>query len=407
MKENVLRKNWIDAAKAVAMFIVVLNHSELRIPGVNFWGGMFFVPAFFLLSGYTYHPDNGTYIDYVKKKAKRLIIPYLVANLFLFLFFLIKRVLTHNLPSDFVVRSLLGILYGRNQIFISSDYHSNLMINLNAPTWFLPALFVALIMLEGFYRLCKGNEKKVVLIVVVYALFATGYHYFVPVLLPWCLDIMPFFLLMMLVGNLLKKIDFFNENSEKILANTYQDELFQEEISQKKSQVKLSQDKSFQTKLSQGRATEHMSKISPEIRRVVIVLLFIICIVSGLFNGSYNLSLSDTGKSVTLMCTAAISSSILLMLIMNLLDKKAEKICSILAKFGKHTLTILCYHYFILVMVMMVLGFLDNYLMNWIMQYPDWVLQMLFAVEKLVAIVVSIAACVMIDGIKRNIFRNK
>ncbi|MGN0247357.1 MAG: acyltransferase family protein [Lachnospiraceae bacterium] len=380
MKENVLRKNWIDAAKAVAMFIVVLNHSELRIPGVNFWGGMFFVPAFFLLSGYTYHPDNGTYIDYVKKKAKRLLIPYLVANLFLFLFFFIKMILTHNISSDFVVRSLLGILYGRNQIFVSSDYHSNLMINLNAPTWFLPALFVALIMLEGFYRLCKGNEKKVVLIVVVYALFATGYHYFVPVLLPWCLDIMPFFLLMMLAGNLLKKIDFFHEDDEKLI-------------------LKISS----QDELSQGRATEHMSKISPEIRRVVIVLLFIICIVSGLFNGSYNLSLSDTGKSVTLMCTAAISSSILLMVIMNLLDKKAEKICSILAKLGKHTLTILCYHYFILVMVMMVLGFLDNYLMNWIMQYPDWVLQMIFAVEKLVAIVVSIAACVMIDGIKRKI----
>lgn len=384
MKENVLRKNWIDAAKAVAMFIVVLNHSELRIPGVNFWGGMFFVPAFFLLSGYTYHPGNGSYKEYVKKKAKRLLIPYLTANLFLFLFFFIKMILTHNLTSDFVVRSLLGILYGRNQIFMSSDYHSNLMINLNAPIWFLPALFVALIMLEGFYRLCKGNEKKVVLIVVVYALFATGYHYFVPVLLPWCLDIMPFFLLMMLAGNLLKKIDFFNEDDEKLILEI-----------------------SSQDELSQGRATEHMSKISPEIRRVVIVLLFIICIVSGLFNGSYNLSLSDTGKSVTLMCTAAISSSILLMVIMNLLDKKAEKTCSILAKLGKHTLTILCYHYFILVMVMMVLGFLDNYLMNWIMQYPDWVLQMIFAVEKLVAIVVSIAACVMIDGIKRNISRNK
>ena len=366
MKENVLRKNWIDAAKAIAMFIVVLNHSELRIPGVNFWGGMFFVPAFFLLSGYTYHPDNGSYKEYVKKKAKRLLIPYLTANLFLFLFFFIKMILTHNLTSDFVVRSLLGILYGRNQIFMSLDYHSNLMINLNAPTWFLPALFVALILLEGFYRLCKGNDKKVVLIVAVYALFATGYHYFVPVLLPWGLDIMPFFLLMMLAGNLLKKIDFFNENDEKLIL-----------------------------------------EISPKIRYVIIVLLFIICIVSGLINGSYNLSLSDTGKSVTLMCMVAISSSVLLMVSMNLLDKKVEKICSVFAKIGKHTLTILCYHYFIMVMAMMVLGFLDNYLMNWILQYPDWVLQMLFAVEKLVAIVVSVGVCVMMDGIKRNISRNK
>lgn len=363
-----LRRNWIDAAKAVAMFIVVLNHSELRIPGVNFWGGMFFVPAFFLLSGYTYHPDSGSYLEYVKKKAKRLLIPYLTANLFLFLFFLIKQMLTHDLASDFVLKSLLGILYGRNQILVNADYHSNLMINLNAPTWFLPALFVALIMLEGFYRLCKGNEKKVVLIVVIYALLATGYHYFVPVLLPWCLDIMPYFLLMMLSGNLLKKMDFFGDDQEII----------------------------------QKKETGEGFVIQPIAKRAIIVFLFVVCIVSGLLNGSCNLSLSDAGKSITLMCMAAISSSVLLMVIMNLLEKKAKKLCACLAGLGKHTLTILCYHYFILVMTMIVLGFLDNFLMPWLTQQDDRILQMFFATEKLVAIVVSITACVIMDLVKER-----
>ena len=180
----------------------------------------------------------------------------------------------------------------------------------------------------------------------------------------------------MLAGNLLKKIDFFNENTEKLI-------------------------------LDKSKMTERMSNMSSETKRVTFAFLFVICIVLGLLNGSYNLSLSNTGKSVTLMCLVAISSSVILMVIMNLLDKKLEKLCSILAKLGKHTLTILCYHYFIMVMVMMVLSSLDNYLMSWIMQYPDWVLQVLFATEKLIAIVVSIAACVMIDVIKRNIPRNK
>lgn len=40
------RENWIDAAKGIAILIVVLNHSGLVISGVNFWGGMFYVPAF-------------------------------------------------------------------------------------------------------------------------------------------------------------------------------------------------------------------------------------------------------------------------------------------------------------------------------------------------------------------------
>ena len=72
------RENWIDAAKGIAILIVVLNHSGLVISGVNFWGGMFYVPAFFLLAGYTYAPKEESYKSFVKRKAKRLLVPYFV-----------------------------------------------------------------------------------------------------------------------------------------------------------------------------------------------------------------------------------------------------------------------------------------------------------------------------------------
>ena len=334
MEERKLRKNWIDAAKAVAILIVVLNHSGLIIPGVNFWGGMFFVPAFFLLSGYTYHPGTGSYLSYVGKKAKRLLVPYIVTNGLLFLFFLLKRTLEGSAGRDYIVRSILGILYGRNQIYRNSDGQDALMINLNAPTWFLPALFVALIMLEGLFRLCRQNEKKILLVVCIYALAAVVFHYASPVLLPWCLDMMPYYLLMMLVGYWLKKTGFM----EKMRFPWFE-------------------------------------------------LSLVVLLASGLLNGSVNLSISDTGKSITLMCLSAVSASILLMMLTKWVDEHFGSLSGLFAGLGKHTLTILCWHYFFLAMILSVIG--DGAPVLW----------------KLLAIFASVGICLLIDrGVKRTGF---
>ena len=334
MEEKKLRKNWIDAAKAVAILIVVLNHSGLIIPGVNFWGGMFFVPAFFLLSGYTYHPGTGSYLSYVGKKAKRLLVPYIVTNGLLFLFFLLKRTLEGSAGRDYIVRSILGILYGRNQIYRNSDGQDALMINLNAPTWFLPALFVALIMLEGLFRLCRQNEKKILLVVCIYALAAVVFHYASPVLLPWCLDMMPYYLLMMLVGYWLKKTGFM----EKMRFPWFE-------------------------------------------------LSLVVLLASGLLNGSVNLSISDTGKSITLMCLSAVSASILLMMLTKWVDEHFGSLSGPFAGLGKHTLTILCWHYFFLAMILSVIG--DGAPVLW----------------KLLAIFASVGICLLIDrGVKRTGF---
>lgn len=300
------RKNWIDAAKAAAIFVVVLNHSGLIIPGVNFWGGMFFVPAFFVLSGYTYHTGGDSFFGFIKRKAKRILLPYLVANLLLFLFYFILRIWKKTaweiLWKQFVLTSLAGILYGRSCLFPENGDPHELMINLNAPMWFLPALFLALVITEGLFRIFREDEKKILAVILVYTLLGTGYHYICPLLLPWCLDMMPFFLLMMYAGYWLKK------------TNTVE---------------------SFDT-------------IPLQKRILAVTVLLLVLVTSGLINGSVNLSLSNTGKSVTLMLLSAVSSSVLLMLFMHRAEKSCEKLTELLAGIGRHTLTILCCHYFIL-----------------------------------------------------------
>ena len=39
------RAGWIDIAKVLGLVIVLMNHAELSAGGVNYFGGMFYVPA--------------------------------------------------------------------------------------------------------------------------------------------------------------------------------------------------------------------------------------------------------------------------------------------------------------------------------------------------------------------------
>ena len=75
------RMGWVDIAKIFGLIIVLMNHADLVIGPVNFLGGMFYVPIFFVLAGYTYkYRPEVPFAQVTKKKAKRLLIPYAAYN---------------------------------------------------------------------------------------------------------------------------------------------------------------------------------------------------------------------------------------------------------------------------------------------------------------------------------------
>lgn len=309
--EKSQRKNWIDAAKVIAILIVVLNHSGLVIFGVNFWGGMFYVPAFFLLSGYTYAPKKESMAVFVKRKAKRLLIPYFTANILLFLFFFLKDILAGTFSKGRTLLSLLGIVYARTQLFRTDAGmiafkapvpNRNLMLNLNAPTWFLPALFLVLVSGNALIRFWKGNEKKVNLFVAVFAFLMILHHYLSPFLLPWCLDILPFLLAFFFLGYTLKVYRCFERLEEKPFWE----------------------------------------------RTGIVAGVLGIVIVMGLLNGSFNLSVSFFGKSMAACMLTASGATFLLLYILRLLEKKIPEATAMTGKLSKYTLTIMCYHYFVM-----------------------------------------------------------
>ena len=102
---------WLDMAKAAGILVVLLVHTGKSFGPVSFFGGMFYMPVFFVLAGMTFRwkPEE-RFLDFAKKKAKRLLVPYFGYNLFLFLFFFVKNDLLTGQVGKGSLFPLLGIL---------------------------------------------------------------------------------------------------------------------------------------------------------------------------------------------------------------------------------------------------------------------------------------------------------
>ncbi len=303
------REGWLDAVKTIAIFIVLLNHAQVGIPGVNFWGGMFYVPVFFVLAGFTYRTKEISYREFIKEKAKRLLLPYLAANLFYLLFFACKEWVVDGGFHTVGMQSVIGILYARNQLYLSArtmPEKNVFFLHLqNAPTWFLPALFVSLAVFDGLMRLFKEDLKRTGLVISIGLFLQFFYHYISPVLLPWSIDAIPFFAALLEVGYSIKKTDILHR------------------VCEDKKELLLS---------------------------LAMTAAFI---PSAMWNGSANLSIGEYGKSMIVALYNAIMASYLIMLLCFSLEHKGKR--TLLPQFlispGPYTLTILCYHLFLFLLL--------------------------------------------------------
>lgn len=95
------RIEWLDRIKGLAIVLVVLGHAlttsirsnSLMANNIYNWVYYFHMPLFMTLSGISYqlvnnHYRNESIISFIKKKAKRLILPYIVYVSLVYLVFL-------------------------------------------------------------------------------------------------------------------------------------------------------------------------------------------------------------------------------------------------------------------------------------------------------------------------------
>lgn len=290
------REIWLDIAKCFGITLVVLNHLDLKIPIITFFGGMFYMPLFFVASGYTYRNKGEGLIKYALGKAKRLLIPYAIGNLFLFAFFTWRT-------GEFSKPAFLGMFYSRSMLMAAeSTWNMALMPYLNAPTWFLSCIFLCLCL---YYALdCKFQDEKKRRIAVACCMgIGIVLKYVSPALLPWSLENVFYFLGLLEVGRFLK-----DKGLEWIRKNEW---------------------------------------IYANFLMIFVVLSYI--------NGSVNVSISQYGRSMVLYFFVGALGSILCMKAAEMVEKHLTFMVRPLAFVGRHTLAILCWHLFVIEMIRTIL----------------------------------------------------
>lgn len=196
-----IRIGWIDIARGIGILLVVYGHAlsagELRAVIYSFH-----MPLFFLLSGlvFRYKLDE-SFVEFVKKNAKNILLPY---AFFALLSFILWYVTKHP--------SVASALFQFGSIFYGNGNYN--LLQFNNILWFLPCLFTVRL---GFYLLTRKiqDPRKILLVMLGISLIGYGYSLFIgfiklPFGIETALDSMAFFgvgyLLTLIPKNLQQKI---------------------------------------------------------------------------------------------------------------------------------------------------------------------------------------------------------
>lgn len=170
------RKDYIDYAKAIGIFLVVLAHTPLKNE-VSDWIYVFHMPLFFYLSGFLF--DFKRYPDYkrfIVRRFHQLVIPYFLINLLTYLiWFLVLRHYGADSETNIAwYQPIVGFLLCNGSEMIH-----------NVPLWFLLCLFIVEIFYYGLLQ-NAGIKKNVLWLS--FFVFAGYLNYrYNPALLPFSL----------------------------------------------------------------------------------------------------------------------------------------------------------------------------------------------------------------------------
>lgn len=196
------RYKYLDVARGIGLMLVVISHSC----GLNSYLINFYIPLFFVLSGYTYR-EGRSYGENIAKKAKRLLIPYFGYSAVLFLFYMLMG----RTPEE-MKHSAFGVFYSRFCLYDTTLVEDNryLFTIANGAMWYLTAFFVASL---AFHLVADRalKDKKFLAGCTVVLLAITMAMAEIPVLLPWSIDLVGVAVLFMLAGTILGKIEFFEK----------------------------------------------------------------------------------------------------------------------------------------------------------------------------------------------------
>ncbi len=194
---------WIDYAKAVAIFSVVLLHVGMPDP---FKGivRVFLIPLFFFLSGIFSNPEKyHNFCEFSKQKILRILIPYIFFNLVTYIFWLlIGR--NYGLDSEFntsLVEPLKGIVLGMYKLM--THY---------VPLWFIACLISVEILHYIVFKHIK-TIKSTIFALLIFIIIGYLNYTFNKQSLPWGIDIAFSMIVFYVAGGKAKKILLTQQNN--------------------------------------------------------------------------------------------------------------------------------------------------------------------------------------------------
>ena len=176
MKERI---NWIDWAKALAVCSVVFCH----LPQSQEWFYYRYLQAltmvvFFFISGYL-KKDRGSDKENWKKCLQSLIIPYILYNIIVYPYWILKFYLSNGTLPDFfqAMKPILGALL--------MEHENSFCEPLNGPLWYLPAILIMHIIIDLCRKMKHQHWIMILVCVISFVLYtANKYWYFAPNLTP-------------------------------------------------------------------------------------------------------------------------------------------------------------------------------------------------------------------------------
>jgi len=176
MKERI---NWIDWAKALAVCTVVFCH----LPQSQEWFYYRYLQSviivvFFFISGYLKKDYGSTKANW-QKYWRGLILPYILYNVIVYPYWLIKYYMQHGVMPDLfsAVKPIIGaILFQHENSFCEP---------LNGPLWYLPAILIMHITIDLCRKTKYQHHIMIALCVASVVLYASNkYYLFLPNLTP-------------------------------------------------------------------------------------------------------------------------------------------------------------------------------------------------------------------------------
>lgn len=176
---NKKRIMWLDQARAVGMFLVLLGHAISDKTNLRKYIYTFHMPFFFILSGMTFKTTDEIKIkEFLISRVKRLIVPYFILNIIMLSVFYINVSIGAKDPKT-IFELIIGTLYSNPK-----EYGM-----IAGATWFITCLFLTELLFYLLKRYFKEDKQLTLAILIMGVLgFANSIAVGKKVPAPWHLS---------------------------------------------------------------------------------------------------------------------------------------------------------------------------------------------------------------------------